>query len=203
MKHLQSTAKKLETVFRLLDIFMRIAAVACLVGLGVIAVGAIFHLDPDQIGSGYEMVELGFLELQLTEGFAPDKQAVLMITAVELVLAFVCFLICRRGIRCIREILQPMTQGQPFHRTVSVNLKKLAVLSVILGMVSNGMNLLSQFLLVRGFDVVDLLLSERVSHINIQYTFDLSFLLIPAILLLLSCVFRYGEELQQLSDETL
>ena len=36
-----------------------------------------------------------------------------------------------------------------------------------------------------------------------MFSVDLTFLVYWAILLLLSYVFRYGEELQQLSDETL
>ena len=48
-----------------------------------------------------------------------------------------------------------------------------------------------------------LLLSEKIVHVDGMFTLDLAFLVYWAILLLLSYVFRYGEELQQLSDETL
>ena len=48
-----------------------------------------------------------------------------------------------------------------------------------------------------------LLLSEKITPVNFRYKIELGFLLVCAILLLLSYVFRYGEELQRLSDETL
>ena len=38
---------------------------------------------------------------------------------------------------------------------------------------------------------------------NFNFEFDLTFLVLWAVLTLTSYVFRYGEELQQLSDETL
>ena len=53
------------------------------------------------------------------------------------------------------------------------------------------------------FDLPALLISEKIVHIGSMFSVDLTFLIYWAILLLLSYVFRYGEELQQLSDETL
>ena len=53
------------------------------------------------------------------------------------------------------------------------------------------------------YDLPGLMISEKITHITGNFKVDLSFLIYWAILLLLSYVFRYGEGLQQLSDETL
>ena len=53
------------------------------------------------------------------------------------------------------------------------------------------------------FDLPSLLLSEKISHIGGTFQVDLTFVIYWAILMLLSYAFRHGEELQQLSDETL
>ena len=53
------------------------------------------------------------------------------------------------------------------------------------------------------FDLPALLVSEKIAHVGGLFEVDLSFLIYWAILMLLSYVFRYGEQLQQLSDETL
>ena len=51
--------------------------------------------------------------------------------------------------------------------------------------------------------MIGLLLSEKITHVGGMFKIDLTFLIFWAILTLLSYVFRYGEDLQQLSDETL
>ena len=53
------------------------------------------------------------------------------------------------------------------------------------------------------YDLPGLLLSEKIIHEGGMVQVDLTFLIYWAILMLLSYVFRYGEGLQQLSDETL
>ena len=53
------------------------------------------------------------------------------------------------------------------------------------------------------YDLPGLLISHKITHVGGMFQVDLTFLIYWAILLLLSYVFRYGEELQQLSDETL
>ena len=51
--------------------------------------------------------------------------------------------------------------------------------------------------------VLTLLISEKITHVGGMFQIDLTFLVYWAILMLLSYVFQYGEQLQQLSDETL
>ena len=103
----------------------------------------------------------------------------------------------------VREILQPMTEGKPFDSIVSRNLKKLATLSICLGILWNFIILAEQIVSVFLFDLPGLLISEKITHVNAQIQVDLAFVVYWAILTLLSYVFRYGEQLQQLADETL
>ena len=55
----------------------------------------------------------------------------------------------------------------------------------------------------KAFDLNLLLLSERIPKVQFKFIFDLRFLFVAGILLLLSYIFQYGEQLQQLSDETI
>ena len=203
MNKLSSTAKKLDTFFRILNTFLTIGIVSALVGLGIIAAGFLFDLDPSLIGSGYNTMRIGTLHLALAESYAPDPHAVLVLVAVELALALLCLLIARRCNTCVRDILAPMTRGEPFHTTVSTNLKKLAKFSLVLCLIINLANTAATVMYLFRFDLVSLLISDKITHITFNADLDLTFLLVSAILYLLSCVFRYGEELQQLSDETL
>lgn len=203
MNQFSSTAKKLDVFFKIVNIALTVAIVTCLVGLAILAGGALFNLAPEQIGTGYDLVDLGFIEFRLTENVMPDERLTQLNAGITIVLALICLIIGKPAIACIRRILAPMIQGAPFHSTVSTNLKKLALLSVILGAADSIAEQISRALQVHSCNLGELLVSENISHVTFNYSFDLDFLMIGAALLLLSYVFRYGEELQALSDETL
>ena len=203
MSELTSTAKKLDIFFRIAKIMLSVAMVTCCVGLVLIGAYFLFDLAPEMIGSGYDTVEIGSLELTLAEGIAPMEDRVLLYVAVEIALTLVILFITRLCVLCVRSILQPMKEGLPFHDTVCRSLKKMAKYTLVLGIAGNAIKLSSTLMLVREYDLLRLLLSDKVTHVTFNESFDLGFLVIAAALLLLSYVFRYGQELQQLSDETL
>lgn len=203
MNSLSNTAKKLDKVFEIAHIVLGALAIACIVGVALIAAAYIFKLDPEMIGAGYENFDIGFLELQIAEAYAPDKWLVLLQAAITLLVSCRLFYDGRRGVGYIRQILHPMIEEKPFDAVVSTNLKKLARLSINLGILYNIIILSEQIMTVFVYDLPNLLVSEKIVHIGGMFTLDPAFLIYWAILMLLSYVFRYGEELQQLSDETL
>ena len=203
MNQYQSIARKLDVFFHVLQIAVRIAFVGCLIGLGILLAGAVFKLEPEMIGTGYSSLDLGVMEFELSKSAEPDKTQVLMIVGVNVVMALMIAVGAEFGVRQIREILAPMKEGQPFHSSISSRFKKLAVLCLILGIAVNAVANISLALTIHTFDVVKLFVSETISHVTVNFELDLTFLAISAVLLLLSYIFRYGEELQILSDETL
>ena len=203
MNNLSNTAKKLDKVLEIAHIVFGALAIACIVGVALIAVAYILKLDPNMIGTGYENFDVGFLELTVAESYAPDKWMILLQAAITLAVSCRLMYDARRGVGYIREILNPMKEEKPFDSIVSTNLKKLAKLSIHLGILGNIIILSEQILTVFVYDLPGLLISEKITHVGGMFQVDLTFLIYWAILLLLSYVFRYGEELQQLSDETL
>ena len=203
MNNLSNSAKKLDKVFEIAHIVLGALAIACIVGVALIAAAYIFKLDPEMIGTGYENFDIGFLELRIAPAYAPDKWLVLLQGAITLLVGCRLAYDGRRGVGYIREILRPMTEEKPFDAVVGTNLKKLAKLSINLGILYNIIILAEQIMTVFVYDLPGLLVSEKIIHIGGMFTLDLTFLIYWAILMLLSYVFRYGEELQQLSDETL
>lgn len=203
MNNLSNTAKKLDKILEIAHIVLGALAIACIVGVALILVAYLFKLDPEMIGTGYESFDIGFLELQVSPTYAPNKWLVLLQAAITLAVGCRLAYDGRRGVGYIREILHPMTEGKPFDTIVSTNLKKLAKLSINLGILYNIILLSEQIMTVFVFDLPALLISEKIVHAGSMFSVDLTFLIYWAILLLLSYVFRYGEELQQLSDETL
>ena len=203
MNNLSNTAKKLDKAFEIAHIVFGALAIACIVGVALIVAAYILKLDPEFIGTGYENFDIGFLELTIAKEYAPSKWQVLLHAAITLAVSCRLFYDGRRGMGYIRQILQPMIEEKPFTAIVSTNLKKLARLSITLGILFNIIILSDQIMSVFVYDLPGLLISEKITHVAGMFNVDLSFLIYWAILMLLSYVFRYGEQLQQLDDETL
>ena len=203
MNNLTNTAKKLDKVFEIAHIVLGAMSIGFLVCAALIAVAYTFKLDPSMIGTAYENFDIGFLELTVAQDYAPDKWLVLLQAFITLLVGSRLMYDGRRGVGYIREILLPMKEEKPFDSIVSTNLKKLAKLSITLGILYNIIILSEQILTVFVYGLPGLLISEKIIHVDGMFKIDLTFLIYWAVLLLLSYVFRYGEELQQLSDETL
>lgn len=203
MNNLSNTAKKLDKAFEIAHIVFGALAIACIVGVALIAAAYILKLDPEFIGTGYENFDIGFLELTIAKEYAPGKWQVLLHAAITLAVSCRLFYDGRRGMGYIRQILQPMKEEKPFTAIVSTNLKKLARLSINLGILFNIIILSDQIMSVFVYDLPALLISEKITHVGGMFNVDVSFLIYWAILMLLSYVFSYGEQLQQLDDETL
>ena len=124
MNNLSTTAKKLDKIFEIAHIVLGALAIACIVGVALILVAYLFKLDPEMIGTGYERFDIGFLELQVSPNYAPNKWLVLLQAAITLAVGCRLAYDGRRGVGYIREILHPMTEGKPFDTIVSTNLKK-------------------------------------------------------------------------------
>ena len=203
MKKLTQTASNLNKVFTVAEKVLFALAIAAIVCVALIAACWLCGWNPEMIGTGYENLDIGILELQIADTFAPDKNIVLIQVALILALSCSCCLIGRKMVQSISAILSPISQGNPFHETISTELKNLAVLSLVLGIAVNLFNIVELIFTTWVFDLPGLLISEKIALVETNYTLDISFLICSGILLLLSYIFRYGTELQQLSDETL
>ena len=203
MTDLKKTASVLDRILKIVSVAIRIAAVVLVVGLGILAAAFLLDLDPHMVGTGYDQADLGFVTFTVAENYLPDHRIIWAQVGTEMFLSLLCMIPAHFSVKAIRNILAPMKNGEPFHNTVSTNLKKLANYTCSLGIGLNLQKIIGNILLLKAYDLPLLLLSEKVSHVDFMFVFDLSFLVVYGILLLLSYIFRYGEELQQLSDETL
>lgn len=203
MENMRKTASRLDKFFHVLEIACVVAAVAAGVGLLLIGASFIFKLDPEMIGSGYDMLDIGFADFRLAEGFVPDERGVLGIAAVDMAMAVVLALLGRAFVACVRRLLAPMREGRPFHGDAAGSLRRLAILSLVIGAALNISEIVNGLLTEHVYGLSDLLLSDRILEVQMHSKLDMSCLVVSGVLLLLSYIFRYGQELQQLSDETL
>lgn len=204
MDKLTSTARKIDTVFKIADIMLKIAFVTCLVFLGIIAVGLIFDLPTEMIGSVDSMsLSVGPLTFHIAEGFMPDLRDMLGYLALLLGLGAAVSVVAIQCVKSIRTILAPMKEGQPFRSDISANLRKLGWFSLTLSLMVQAMEAISLCAMTYAQHLDTLIISDKVTRLEVNASFDLSVLVIPLVFFLLSYIFRYGAELQQLSDETL
>ena len=203
MDKMKKTAVRLDVFFNVLQVACIVAAVAAGVALVMIVACLIFRFDPEVIGTGYNVLDFGALELEVAEGFAPDKFRVLIIGAVDMAMGVILALLGRACVLCVRRLLVPMKEGLPFHEGASAGIRRLALLSLIIGIALNASEIASQLLTNHIYGLPELLLGERIAAVTVHSKLDLSCLVVSGVLLLLSYVFRYGQSLQQLSDETL
>ena len=106
-------------------------------------------------------------------------------------------------LKVLQRIFRPMSQGKPFDLSISAALKKLAYAALFFGIARFALESIAQAVVYDAFEIPGLFSPERVASCSVSVVGDGSFIVVFAVLLLLSHVFRYGEELQRLSDETL
>ena len=203
MNNLTNTAKKLDKIFEIASIVLGALAIASAVFIVLIGLGYVLKWDPEYIGTGYASFNVGFLELEAAPGYGPNPWVILGHVTFTLAVGILLLLDGRRGIGYVRGILQPMTEDKPFDSSASINLKKLAKFSIRIGILWNIIKLSEMIVMVFVYDLPGLLLSEKISHISGMFQVDLTFLIYWAVFTLLSYVFQHGQQLQQLSDETL
>ena len=206
MDKLIKTSKKLDTLFKVLQ---RIIKIAMIVAVCVVAVLTVANfVNPDAvIAEGYYSIDVGSVTINLAEGYSTeDNNMVLSYVWIVMGLAAAAGVAVYYALGQVRKILQPMTEGNPFHPTVSTNIRKIAYVSIVLGVIANVVSFLQSFgavAMIEKIKLLDYVKEGTIQSITANSQIDLTFLVVFFILLLVSYIFRYGEELQQQVDETL
>lgn len=206
MDKLIKTAKRLDTFFKVLQKIIKITMIVVVCVLGVLTIANI--VNPDAIiANGFYSVDIGPITIKLTESYSPeDNNMVLAYAWIGVGLAAIAVVAVYYAFGQVRKILQPMSEGNPFHPTVSTNIRKVAYVSVVLGIVANVASYIEAFNAIKMIDSLNLLEYVKegiIQSITANFNMDLTFLVVFFCLLLMSYIFRYGEELQQQVDETL
>ena len=201
MNKLSNTAKVLARIMKILRGICFGFGIACAVLL-VIGIFLPDSMYGSFVNLGDLEIELGNLRLQLARTIEPTG-SIRLVACAELAAAMISLGLAAAGLHLLHKIFAPMAEARPFDESVSINLKKLAWLSLIAVVAYFVLGGLAATLALRLYDVNQLFAPELVRSITIEDSVDLSLLLIPAVIFLLSYVFKYGEELQKQSDETL
>ena len=124
----------------------------------------------------------------------------IIVMLVTVIITLVVVWLC---INKLREILVPMKDGRPFEAGVSGKIRQLSWIVLIGGTVAEICRTVGNIFEMKAIDLSLLFNPSAVSSFSFNYSISLWFLIGALILFVLSSVFRYGEELQRESDETL
>ena len=199
MNKMSKAAKILDRIIAVIFWITLTVTVLSIIGGGILLLlnGRI----PNRSDWPLTTLNFGSLELLLHPNAVPQSYGSYLLAAALFLLVHVPVLCIM--LRTLRDTLKPFIACQPFHDTISRNLRKLAILVVVYTALTIAGEAVLTRLLVSIFDPAALLQNDMVLGVTVKTTADLTPLLFAGALYLLSKVFRHGEQLQQLSDETL
>lgn len=187
---------------RILKVLQGFAAAGVIVAAIFIPLTLIFG---QKMVADASTVELGVLKLRLAGDFAA------YLDAGNLKASLVCVLVCQivasaavwYCLRVLRQTLEPMKSGTPFAAGISARIRKLAWAVLIGGGIAEIGSKVADIFEMRAYDVSRFLNMDLITSVTYNLDFDLWFLFAALLLFFLSFLFRWGEELQRESDETL
>lgn len=200
MEKLMKTSKTVDTILKVVSRILQVAGVIIFVGVGVCLVAELLgKLPAAELASiSFSDVKLEFKEPRLVSNtFMVIEMGTTMVMAL-LAITVTCYLI-----KVLRKVLAPMIAGQPFDGTVSSNIKKLGIACIAGGLIIDILETFATNLAFYMFDVASLFLSEDIGRVTVNHEIRLGSVLVGVLVIMLSYVFRYGEELQKQADETL
>jgi len=200
MNKVMKISKVLNTIIRIARTLLKVAAIITAVAVVIL----MFVSSHQDIWSkvGYTL-QLGEVTLDLIpNGLIPPETSRLLGFG-SLVLSIVLFLLGAKWLQIVQSILTPMAEGRPFDASVSGSLRKLSFVTLIVGGIGQILNMVFFAIQLHSIQLSNLFNPEYVAGYTVENVMDTNFLIVFGVLLLMSHVFRYGEALQQLSDETL
>jgi len=144
-------------------------------------------------------LELGSVELFVAPDSVPPVNRFIVVLTLLHALTETVFLWAVLGM--LMKIFGAMAEGRPFGGADT--LRKLAWVYLGFSIGETVLGYAVEVLTYTAYRLPDLLLSEKIMGCTLETVIDMNFLFVFAILMLLSYVFRYGEELQRRDDETL
>ena len=200
MEKLMKTSKTVDTILKVVYKIMQVAGIILLVSIGICIVAQFVDKLPmaELTSVSVSDVELTFKEPMLIDSSKAVIEMVVTLVVALLVIGITCYMI-----QLLRKVLAPMIVGQPFDGTVSKNIKKLGIAVIVNGLAIDIAESVMSSMAFYMYDIAELILSDNISKIMVNSEVSLDSVLVGVLVIMLSHVFRYGEQLQQQADETL
>lgn len=200
MDKLKKIAKTLDSVAKFI-FYINIGA-AILVFIGwIIILGEVLK-NQNALGENL-ILTLGSVKVGILPEQAPSVTYTNMRFFIGTLVMFSITIFVLYGMKIVREILKPMKEGLPFDESISKNLRNLGTMTLIGGGIWSITKVIVDTTTFRYYQISELFRPEMITKVELSVSLDTTFLVIAAVIFLLSYIFQYGAELQKLSDETL
>lgn len=191
----------MNTVLRILRKIELIAMIVLVVAVAVITV--VHFINPDAtIATNVNVLSMVSMSLELAPDAVPTNREILVFTWIMMAFAVGCGLALYDILLQGEKILKPMMEGDPFRHCVADSIRRMSILALVFNLLSQ----ISQFCISaysNSFLCAHILTDSGVTAIHNNFTMDLTGVRVFFVLLLVSYVFQFSAQLQQLSDETL
>lgn len=200
MKNLTRSARILNTILNVCFWLLLVRGIYA-AGYHCVALYKLFT-DPAAL-TGSMGLTVDWLAIEVSESFPMDPDAAISLKLVQLFSAVAITVIACMGIHALKRVLLPIEMGHHFRSGISSDINHLIRCAVRLGIAEN-LSMLATVLLMERYSVLDpLLQGGMVASVSAEPAFRPAWFIAAAVLEILTIVFRRGEELQTLSDETL
>lgn len=183
---------------------LKVVRQVCLISFALIIGLSLFYaFNKDVYNTLFGSIRIDYLQLIFKDDLALNKDKMSMWLPLILLITAIFIFIIYKSIQTIESICTITMDHTPFDVRVANHIKKLSKYILAGGIVFNILEVcrVLYFKQILNFDL--LFNTKYVTQINFDIRLHLSFLVFAALIYLLSYIFRYGQELQQLSDETL
>lgn len=184
---------------------LKVVRQVCLISFALLIGLSLFYaFNKDVYNTLFGSIRIDYLKLIFNDDAAAlHKDKMSMWLPLILLITAIFIFIIYKSIQTIESICTITIDHTPFDVRVSNHIKNLAKYILVGGIVFNILEVcrVMQFKQTINFNL--LFNTKYVTQINFDIRLHLSFLIFAALIYLLSYIFRYGQELQQLSDETL
>lgn len=195
---------KSKDLLRKMCFILEIVRGTCLISVALLIGLSLFYaFNKDVYNMLFGSIRIDYLQLTFNDDSALSKDKMsIWLPLIFLITAIFIFIIYK-AVQTIESICTITMNHTPFDVRVSNHMKNLAKYILVGGIVFNILEVcrIMQFKQTINFDL--LFNTKYVTQINFDIRLHLSFLVFAALIYLLSYIFRYGQELQQLSNETL
>ena len=198
----EKLAKTAVVIDRILKIVQGFLVAGVIVSAVFIPLSAILG---EKIIADASSLTLGNVTLKLTgdaraylDTAGIKASIIVMLVSSILVLAMVWYFLKK-----LREILVPMKEGRPFESGIASRIRSLAWTVLIGGGIGEIGRAVGAVFELKAYDLSALMDHPAVESVMYNYSIRLWFVAVALVLFFLSYVFRYGEDLQRESDETL
>ncbi|MCD7889402.1 MAG: DUF2975 domain-containing protein [Oscillospiraceae bacterium] len=194
--------KKIEKISNVIFVILRALQVVSVVIAILCAVMLIVEMFTHSLSTGVS-IDLGYVTLDVADGIIPAMLNSQMFLVFVLIMSIVVLGVVFMVLQLLCKIFDPMRQGRPFEKSVSSNLKKIALLVLCGGTVCEILKNILITYLTESLNITEILSNEYIVNVNVDMNFNVVYIVFAILLWLIALVFEYGALLQQESDETL